>query len=240
MENNIWNSDHSLYCVLIDPLPWWVIFQKLERLNMVLSPKAHLVLREEGTVSVTLSLRRKVSWVWNFKNKIPGNYLVVQWLGLCTFTAEDPGSIPGQGTKRKEGGNKDNYKKKGRVWNARSTTTENGCWAFSESGTAQGFTVLCRFSIIWRCMMWTAATVLRFLSGESLHTEPKQPWGDSGVCRSSGGVVSWVSLCLFWKSFLCKCIWGTSCFRRLLLKHRLNMGSCKSDLAPSRGISKFF
>ena len=28
-----------------------------------------------------------------------GNSLVVQWLGLCAFTAEGPGSIPGQGTK---------------------------------------------------------------------------------------------------------------------------------------------
>ena len=28
-----------------------------------------------------------------------GNSLVVQWLGLCVFTAKGPGSIPGQGTK---------------------------------------------------------------------------------------------------------------------------------------------
>ena len=28
-----------------------------------------------------------------------GNSLVVQWLGLHAFTAEDLGSIPGQGTK---------------------------------------------------------------------------------------------------------------------------------------------
>ena len=28
-----------------------------------------------------------------------GNSLVVQWLGLSTFTAEGLGSIPGQGTK---------------------------------------------------------------------------------------------------------------------------------------------
>ena len=28
-----------------------------------------------------------------------GNSLVVQWLGLCTFTAKGPGSIPGRGTK---------------------------------------------------------------------------------------------------------------------------------------------
>ena len=29
----------------------------------------------------------------------PGNSLVVQWLGLCAFTAKGVGSIPGQGTK---------------------------------------------------------------------------------------------------------------------------------------------
>ena len=32
------------------------------------------------------------------KNSI-GNSLVVRWLGLCAFAAEDPGSIPGRGTK---------------------------------------------------------------------------------------------------------------------------------------------
>ena len=31
--------------------------------------------------------------------KSPGNSLAVQWLGLCTFTAEGPGSIPGWETK---------------------------------------------------------------------------------------------------------------------------------------------
>ena len=30
---------------------------------------------------------------------VMGNSLVVQWLGLHTFTAEGPGSIPDQGTK---------------------------------------------------------------------------------------------------------------------------------------------
>ena len=34
--------------------------------------------------------------MYNFKNKFPGNSLAVQWLGLM---AEDPGSVPGQGTK---------------------------------------------------------------------------------------------------------------------------------------------
>ena len=32
-------------------------------------------------------------------NKNWGNSLVVQWLGLRAFTAEDPGSIAGGGTK---------------------------------------------------------------------------------------------------------------------------------------------
>ena len=34
-----------------------------------------------------------------FKNTILGNSLAVQWLGFRAFTAEGPGSIPGQGTK---------------------------------------------------------------------------------------------------------------------------------------------
>ena len=35
----------------------------------------------------------------HFKKSLPGNSLAVQWLGLCAFIAEGPGSIPGQGTK---------------------------------------------------------------------------------------------------------------------------------------------
>ena len=27
---------------------------------------------------------------------------MVQWLGVCSFTAEGPGSIPGQGTKNRQ------------------------------------------------------------------------------------------------------------------------------------------
>ena len=30
---------------------------------------------------------------------LPQEILAIQWLGLCTFTAVAPGSIPGQGTK---------------------------------------------------------------------------------------------------------------------------------------------
>ena len=33
---------------------------------------------------------------------LKGNSLVVQWLGLCAFTAKGLGSIPGQGTKMPE------------------------------------------------------------------------------------------------------------------------------------------
>ena len=33
------------------------------------------------------------------KNVVSGNSLAVRWLGLHTFTAEDTGLIPGQGTK---------------------------------------------------------------------------------------------------------------------------------------------
>ena len=33
------------------------------------------------------------------RGKFIGNSLAVQWLGLCAFTAEGPGSISGQGTK---------------------------------------------------------------------------------------------------------------------------------------------
>ena len=33
------------------------------------------------------------------KNKSIGNSMVVQWLQLCAFTANGPGSIPGWGTK---------------------------------------------------------------------------------------------------------------------------------------------
>ena len=35
----------------------------------------------------------------SFKNVGFGNSLAIQWLGLGAFTADGPGSIPGQGTK---------------------------------------------------------------------------------------------------------------------------------------------
>ena len=46
------------------------------------------------------------AWIFNKriytlkkKKDKPGNFLAVQWLRLCAFTAEGTGSIPGQGTK---------------------------------------------------------------------------------------------------------------------------------------------
>ena len=35
----------------------------------------------------------------DINNVILGNFLAVQWLGLCDFTAKGSGSIPGWGTK---------------------------------------------------------------------------------------------------------------------------------------------
>ena len=40
-----------------------------------------------------------IIWEKQIKITVRGNSLVVQWLGLCAFTAEDPGSIPVRGTK---------------------------------------------------------------------------------------------------------------------------------------------
>ena len=41
---------------------------------------------------------------WDYRTELnqrsrEGNFLAVQWLGLHTFTAEGPSSVPGQGTK---------------------------------------------------------------------------------------------------------------------------------------------
>ena len=36
---------------------------------------------------------------FSYKDTSPGNSLVVQWIGLCAFTAKGQGSIPARGTK---------------------------------------------------------------------------------------------------------------------------------------------
>ena len=48
---------------------------------------------------------------WHLPSHLPGNSLVVQWLGLHTFTAEEAGSVPGRGT----------YK----LWHALPSTKKN-------------------------------------------------------------------------------------------------------------------
>ena len=37
-------------------------------------------------------------FLFNIKNFLHGNSLIIQWFELCAFTAKGPGSIPGQGT----------------------------------------------------------------------------------------------------------------------------------------------
>ena len=48
-----------------------------------------------------------------------GNSLAVQWLGLCSFTAEGPGSIPGQGAKIPHAVQRDQKRKEIRAFQAR-------------------------------------------------------------------------------------------------------------------------
>ena len=63
------------------------------------------ILREDGTPVSQLIEEWSVEDIIGLvlqkghKKWSQGNSLVVQWLGLCTFTAEGLGSIPGQGTK---------------------------------------------------------------------------------------------------------------------------------------------
>ena len=46
----------------------------------------------------SMGLRARAHTHTPFKNHPPGNSLAVQWLGVCIFTAEGRGSIPGRGT----------------------------------------------------------------------------------------------------------------------------------------------
>ena len=42
---------------------------------------------------------KKFFMIFLFSRVYSGNSLAVQWLGLCAFTAEGPGSVPGQETR---------------------------------------------------------------------------------------------------------------------------------------------
>ena len=50
---------------------------------------------DQGAVRSLLTKRKEKTE----KLRVEGNSLVVQWLGLCAFTAEGVGSIPSRGTK---------------------------------------------------------------------------------------------------------------------------------------------
>ena len=61
--------------------------------------KGHFLLQVLQTVSKRLLTTAYLAvWIY-FKLEFQGNSLVVQWLGLFTFAAKGPGSVPGQGTK---------------------------------------------------------------------------------------------------------------------------------------------
>ena len=69
-----------------------------------------------------------------------GTFLVVQWLGLCTLTAEGPGSIPGQGTKilqaaqcdKKQNNNKQENNFSPFLFSCFSSTSLFLCWGICQ------------------------------------------------------------------------------------------------------------
>ena len=63
------------------------------------------------------------------------NSLVVQWLGLCAFTAEGPGSIPGQGTKIPQATANNNKK----MLHERTELCVNGYWMSTTSESGHDF-----------------------------------------------------------------------------------------------------
>ena len=54
----------------------------------------HLIKREKD-----ISTLRKDDLILRIKEKVCGNSLAVQWLGLHAFTAKGLGSVPGRGTR---------------------------------------------------------------------------------------------------------------------------------------------
>ena len=69
----------------------------------------------------------------NLNSVTPGNSLVVQLLGLCPFTAEDAGSIPGQGIKisKLHGSAKKKKKQTGDIYISPKVAGDGSqCWPF--------------------------------------------------------------------------------------------------------------
>ena len=55
---------------------------------------AHIMSQHNESTLISINLKKN-----SFKKSRIRNSLALQWLGLCAFTAEGPGSIPGWGTK---------------------------------------------------------------------------------------------------------------------------------------------
>ena len=55
---------------------------------------SHFLVIQDPENILHISLFQEITWKYT-----PGNYLAVQWSGLCMFTSKGAGSIPSQGTK---------------------------------------------------------------------------------------------------------------------------------------------
>ena len=84
-------------------LMWWILL--IVNLTLHSRNKHHLVMMYYFYIlknSMLIFLKYYLcTCLWGkllFRNILSGNSLVVQWLGLCAFTAVGPGLIPGRGT----------------------------------------------------------------------------------------------------------------------------------------------
>ena len=77
--------------------PWLLCVSGLET-----GVKMGLPVGNDGILDQCYHNRDREKEIWDMFDKqwkAQGNSLAVQWLGLCAFTAEGLGSIPGQETK---------------------------------------------------------------------------------------------------------------------------------------------
>ena len=63
--------------------------------SLALLPFQTLILLLLLLLITIIMKEQQLSYIRTYYGEFPG----VQWLGLCAFTAEGPGSIPGRGTK---------------------------------------------------------------------------------------------------------------------------------------------
>ena len=75
---------------------------RVRKILMICSNYDAFILEEDGQIEnqiykeyLDLNLTNPPKFVWvQLEPEQSGEFLVVQWLGLCTFIAEGPGSIP--------------------------------------------------------------------------------------------------------------------------------------------------